>query len=85
MIDLIKVGAHYAVSSVFEEYGEETGIYSYRAFREDFQILHAGQMRLAVRQDIHPLVHHPQSGPDQLLQPVLRRPCLELRSPFLSR
>ena len=48
MIDLIKVGAHYAVSSVFEEYGEETGIYCYRTFREDFLILHSGQMRLAV-------------------------------------
>ena len=48
MIDLIRVGAHYAVSFVFEEYGEETDIFSYRAFREDFLILHAGQMRLAV-------------------------------------
>ncbi len=48
MIDLVNVGAHYAVSFVFEEYGEETGIFSYRAFREDFLILHAGQMRLAV-------------------------------------
>jgi alpha-amylase/alpha-mannosidase (GH57 family) len=47
MIDLIKVGAHYAVSFVFEEYGEETDIFCYRAFREDFQILHAGQMKLA--------------------------------------
>jgi len=48
MIDLIKVGAHYAVSFVFEEYGEETDIFSYRAYREDHQIFHAGQMRLAV-------------------------------------
>lgn len=48
MIDMINVGAHYAVSFVFEEYGEEIGIFSYRAFREDFLILHAGQMRLAV-------------------------------------
>ena len=48
MIDLIRVGAHYAVSFVFEEYGEETDIFSYRAFREDYLILHAGQMRLAV-------------------------------------
>lgn len=48
MIDLIEVGAHYAVSSVFEDYGEETGIFSYRAFREDFLMLHAGQMRLAI-------------------------------------
>lgn len=48
MIDLIKVGAHYAVSSVFEEYGEETDILSYHACREDFLLLHAGQMRLAI-------------------------------------
>ena len=48
MIDLIKVGAHYAVSFIFEEYGEETNIFSYRASREDVQILHAGQMKLAV-------------------------------------
>ncbi|NTV48700.1 MAG: DUF3536 domain-containing protein [Geobacteraceae bacterium] len=48
MIDLIKVGAHYAVSSVFEEYGDETDIFSYRAFREDFMILRTGQMSLTV-------------------------------------
>ena len=48
MIDLIKVGAHYAVSSVFKEYGEETGIFSYRVYREDFLLLHSGQMKLAV-------------------------------------
>ena len=48
MIDLIKVGAHYAVSFVFEEYEEETGLFSFRAFREDSQILQAGQMKLAV-------------------------------------
>jgi len=48
MIDLIRVGAHYAVSSVFEEYGEETDIFSYRASTEDFQLLHSGQMKLAV-------------------------------------
>ena len=48
IVDLTRVGAHYAVSFIFEEYGEETDIFSYRAFREDFQILHTGQMRLAV-------------------------------------
>lgn len=48
MIDLIKVGAHYAVSSVFEEYGEETCIFSYRAAREDFLTLSSGQMKVAV-------------------------------------
>jgi len=48
MIDSIKVGAHYAVSYVFEEYGEETDIFSYRAIKEDSLILHAGQMKVAV-------------------------------------
>lgn len=48
MIDLIKVGAHYAVSSVFEDYGDETRIFSYRVYREDFLLLPAGQMKLAV-------------------------------------
>jgi len=48
MIDLIKVGAHYAVSSVFEDYEDETSIFSYRVCREDFLVLPAGQMKLAV-------------------------------------
>jgi len=48
IIDLIKVGAHYAVSFIFEDYGDTTEIFSYKAFREDFLIHHAGQMRLAV-------------------------------------
>lgn len=48
MLDLISVGAHYAVSSLFEEYAEETSIFSYRASREDFRIIQAGQAKLAV-------------------------------------
>ena len=48
MIDSIKVGVHYAVSYVFEEYGEETDIFSYRAIKEDCLILHAGQMKVAI-------------------------------------
>jgi Domain of unknown function (DUF3536) len=48
MIDLIKVGAHYAVSSVFENYEDETSIFSYRVHREDSQTLSAGQMKLIV-------------------------------------
>ncbi len=48
MIDAIRVGAHFAVSFVFEEYGEETDIFSYRAHKEDSLILHAGQMKVAV-------------------------------------
>src|SRR6185369_2910845 len=48
MLDLISVGAHYAVSSLFEEYPEETTIYSYLVSREDFRIIRAGQAKLAV-------------------------------------
>ncbi len=48
MIDLIKVGAHYAVSSVFEDYGEVTDIFSYRAFREELIKLGSGQLKLTV-------------------------------------
>lgn len=48
MIDLIKVCAHYAVSSVFEEYGDETDIFNYRVFKEDSLHLHSGQMSLTV-------------------------------------
>jgi len=48
MIDLIKVGAHYAVSTIFEEYEEQTDIFSFRAYREDFQKLQAGQIKLTV-------------------------------------
>ena len=48
MIDLIKVGAHYAVSTIFEEYEERADIFSFRAYREDFQKLQAGQIKLTV-------------------------------------
>jgi alpha-amylase/alpha-mannosidase (GH57 family) len=48
MLDLIRVGAHYAVSSLFEEYPEETSIFSYRVSRDDFRIIQAGQAKLAV-------------------------------------
>lgn len=47
-VDLIRVGAHYAVSSVFEEYGEMTEIFSYRILREELLVLSSGPMRLAV-------------------------------------
>jgi alpha-amylase/alpha-mannosidase (GH57 family) len=47
-IDLVNVGAHYAVSSIFEDYIKETGIYSYRIDREEFHLLRSGQSVLAV-------------------------------------
>ena len=48
MIDLKRVAVHYAVSSLFEEYGGETDIYSYGVRRLDAQQLQAGRTRLAI-------------------------------------
>jgi len=48
MVDLYKVGAHYAVSSLFEDYGESSDIYCYQVEREQSQLLPAGQKRLAL-------------------------------------
>jgi len=48
MLDLEKVGAHYAVSSLFENYGAESRLYCYSVAREDFRLLSAGKARLAI-------------------------------------
>jgi alpha-amylase/alpha-mannosidase (GH57 family) len=48
MVDLEKVGAHYAISSLFENYGSETNVYCYTASREDFHLLSVGKARLAL-------------------------------------
>lgn len=47
-IDLEKVGAHYAVSSLFEPYNRETKIYCYAVNREDYSVLNEGKTRLAL-------------------------------------
>lgn len=46
MVDLEKVCAHYAVSSMFEDYGERTSIYCYRVDQEDYQSSEAGRAKL---------------------------------------
>ncbi len=48
MIDLTKVGAHYAVSSIFEEFAEQDKIFSYFTDREDFQLHKAGNTKLVI-------------------------------------
>ncbi|HUF19093.1 MAG TPA: DUF3536 domain-containing protein, partial [Thermoanaerobaculia bacterium] len=48
IVDLAKVGAHYAVSSLFENYPEHSRIYCYDVQREDLQIFEAGRSRTAV-------------------------------------
>lgn len=48
IIDLKKVAAHYAISSLFEDYIEETTVDSYIVTKKDYQRLHAGSIKLAV-------------------------------------
>jgi alpha-amylase/alpha-mannosidase (GH57 family) len=47
-VDLEKVGAHYAVSSLFKEYAERDRVYCYAVERLDFSLLPGGRARLAL-------------------------------------
>jgi alpha-amylase/alpha-mannosidase (GH57 family) len=49
-VDLIKVAAHYAVSSLFEKYAQQFSIYSYTVESTDYQTFEAGRSKLAVGQ-----------------------------------
>jgi hypothetical protein len=48
MLDLQKVGAHYAVSSLFEKYEDRTRMFCYDVVREDFHSSSSGEARLAI-------------------------------------
>jgi alpha-amylase/alpha-mannosidase (GH57 family) len=48
MVDLHKVGAHYAVSSLFENYGERSRIFCYDIEREDFRVQTAGRTKFVM-------------------------------------
>jgi hypothetical protein len=48
MVDLHKVAAHYAISSMFQPNGEDQRIYCYSAKREDFRTFDTGRMRMAL-------------------------------------
>ena len=48
MVDLTKVAAHYAVSSLFEKYEQQAKIYCYSIDLEDYQSFVAGKPKLAV-------------------------------------
>lgn len=53
MLDLKRVGAHYAVSSLFEDFGPETRVYCYDVSRNDIHNLVSGKTKLiAGRADI---------------------------------
>jgi alpha-amylase/alpha-mannosidase (GH57 family) len=48
VVDLQKVGAHFALSSLFEDYGRQTDIFCYRVDCTDYRTYRAGKSRLAV-------------------------------------
>jgi alpha-amylase/alpha-mannosidase (GH57 family) len=48
MVDLHKVGAHYAVSALFENYGDSARIFCYDVAREDFRVHTAGRTKLVL-------------------------------------
>lgn len=50
MASLDKVGAHFAVSSMFEATSDEAVIYCYRVQRESNRLMQAGQIRLGIGQ-----------------------------------
>lgn len=48
IVDLEKLGAHYAISSLFESYTDDTQIYCYSVRRSDYRMIEAGKLRLAL-------------------------------------
>ena len=46
-VDIEKLAGHYAISSLFENYGEKTGIYCYDVNREQYSLEAEGKLRLA--------------------------------------
>ncbi|MDR4498952.1 MAG: DUF3536 domain-containing protein [Candidatus Scalindua sp.] len=46
--DLLKIGAHYCISSLFEEYPEEAGIYCYTVKKESYENIVLGGRRFDV-------------------------------------
>jgi alpha-amylase/alpha-mannosidase (GH57 family) len=48
MVDLHAVGAHYAISSLFEAYGQQTRVHCYDVVQEQQQTIQSGREKLAV-------------------------------------
>ncbi len=48
MLDMKDVGAHYALSSLFQEIGDRSSIYAYSATREDYRSFQVGASRLVI-------------------------------------
>lgn len=48
VVDLLRVGAHYAMTSLFEDYPEQATMYSYTVRRDKYILKDAGRLRLAI-------------------------------------
>ncbi|MDK2821687.1 MAG: hypothetical protein PWP31_1652 [Clostridia bacterium] len=48
MVDLLKVGAHYAICSLFETYDEHSRIFCYDVYRKNYQNRSAGAAKLTI-------------------------------------
>ncbi|MBI4309713.1 MAG: DUF3536 domain-containing protein, partial [Candidatus Omnitrophica bacterium] len=48
VVDLLRVGAHYAVTSLFEDYPAKARMYSYTVQRKEYVLKEAGRLKLAV-------------------------------------
>jgi alpha-amylase/alpha-mannosidase (GH57 family) len=60
--DLLRVGAHYAVSSLFEDYSKHTQIYCYTVHNQMYERFEQGKMKLAVgRTPIFSNITHEES------------------------
>jgi alpha-amylase/alpha-mannosidase (GH57 family) len=48
ILNFIRVGVHYAISSLFEEYPENMKLYCYSARSEAYELMKAGKLRLGI-------------------------------------
>jgi len=48
IVDLLRVGAHYAMTSLFEHYALDANMYSYTVRNEQYDIKEAGRLKLAI-------------------------------------
>jgi alpha-amylase/alpha-mannosidase (GH57 family) len=48
VVDLLRVGAHYAMTSLFEQYAASTNMYSYTVKSDQYDLKEAGRLRLVV-------------------------------------
>jgi uncharacterized protein DUF3536 len=48
MVDLLRLGAHYAISSLFENFPENARVYSYEVDSKEYRVKRSGKMRLAL-------------------------------------